>query len=169
MTLMNPIQLRAQGVVVWLVVLSLAIADFIGRGCLACEINIRAVESCRGTQAGRVLSGVKRLIRRVAVGIDDVAMQRGADDCNLGNQVGIEARDMSIGIGAHLALRVEARENRVWNIETAVWLGQQQRPLADRHIGFHGCSFGSNPSSTRGLMMLRSITNCLMAAISSAR
>ena len=84
MALMNALDLFGKSVVIRLVVLFLALLNFIQRRRLSRQVDRVTVESRRRAKAGGILAGVQRFIGRVAVGIDDVAMNRGADDAGIG-------------------------------------------------------------------------------------
>ena len=103
MFLPNPFELFAQGIVIGLMIVALALLDFIGRRCLAIEIDRRAIEGSGRAQAGGVLPRVERFVGRVAIGVDDVAMYRCTDDSGVGQQIGIQPTDVPVGIGARLA------------------------------------------------------------------
>jgi len=83
MALMNTLELFGKGIVIRLVVLLLALLNFIQRRRLSRQVNGVTVEGRRRTKAGGILARVQRFIGRVAIGIDDVAMNRGADDAGI--------------------------------------------------------------------------------------
>ncbi len=84
--LMNPLQLFGQGVVVGSMVSLLAILNFLFAGLFVIAINWISVKRCRRAQARGVLPGVERLIGRVAIGVDNIAMNRGTDDSHIVDQ-----------------------------------------------------------------------------------
>ena len=126
----NPFELFAQCIVVGLMVVALALLDFIGRWRLAVAIDRRTVEGRRRAQAGGVLSRIEGFIGRVTIGIDHVAVYRCTDDTGVGQQIGIQAADVPVGIGARLPFRVQPFEYGIRNLGAAMWLREHHRATA---------------------------------------
>ena len=84
MFLPNALELFPQCIVIGLVIILLALRDLVCRRRLPVEVDGVAIESRQRAQAGGVLTGVKGLVGRAAIGIDDVAMYRCTDDSGIG-------------------------------------------------------------------------------------
>ncbi len=66
---------------------------------LALAPDRHAVEIGQRHQSGRVLAGIKARARGVAIGVDDIAMERGAHGGGTRQEPVIEALDMPVRVG----------------------------------------------------------------------
>ena len=124
--------------------------------------NVMAVKICQRHKASGVLAGIKGHARRVAVGVNDVAVEGGADRRGPRQHAIIKRMNVPVCVIQSSPARVQIGHDVIWHIRTRV--GQAQNNWAITLKDVYRCH-----ASNSGMSMAAAVTISPLAIMRVAR